>query len=303
MHVAMNRLLGAAGVGFSIVLSLACGVHAPPRASAGVAPVPRDSLEAYISKVRKLAVEAAPRKRDAVVTLEARDAELAAALAALKQNPTAEQYVRVGDAYRAAGVLDLAYSHYASARDLDSRSAASYDGLARVWRDWGLPNLGLGDARRAIYYAPASPVAYNTFGTLLEALGQRGEARRAFERALTLDPAAAYAWTNLCYAAFQAGSFESATASCRRALAIDPTLAAAHNNLGLVYAATGRFTLADAEFRAGGDEAARHYNLGIVLSATRRYADAARAFDAAARLRPSWTTATERARQARRLSE
>ena len=42
----------------------------------------------------------------------------------------------------------------------------------RVWRDWGLPALALGDAHRAIYYAPQSASARNTYGTVMQALGQ-----------------------------------------------------------------------------------------------------------------------------------
>jgi tetratricopeptide (TPR) repeat protein len=264
--------------------------------------VARDSLEVYIGKVRRLSIAAVPKK-DVVVTVESRNAELRVALGALGGGATAERHRRVADAYRSAGILDLAYDHFVAARDLDSRDAAAYDGLARIWRDWGVPHLGLGDARRALYYAPQSAAAHNTFGTLLDALGQREEARRAFERALALDPGAAYVWTNLCYLSFQAGDFDAASVRCRRALTLDPGFAPAHNNLALVYAATGRAQLADAEFAAVGDEASRQYNAGIVFSAGRRYADAARAFDIAGRLRPGWTIATERARQARRLAQ
>ena len=264
--------------------------------------VARDSLEVYIGKVRRLSVAAVP-KRDVVVTAESQNAELRVALGALGGGATAERHLRVADAYRSAGILDLAYDHFVAARDLDSRDAAAYDGLARIWRDWGVPHLGLGDARRALYYAPQSAAAYNTFGTLLDALGQRAEARRAFERALVLDPGATYAWTNLCYQLFQAGDFDAAASSCRHALTLDPAFAPAHNNLALVYAATGRVQLADAEFATVGDEASRQYNAGIVFSASRRYAEAARAFDAAGRLRPGWTLAADRARQARRLAQ
>ena len=116
-------------------------------------------------------------------------------------------------------------------------------------------------------------------------------------------PGAAYVWTNLCYQSFQAGDFAGAAASCRRALTLEPEFAPAHNNLALVYAALGDVTLAAAEFSTVGDEASRQYNVGIVFSASRNYADAARAFEAAERLRPGWTTATDRARQSRRLSQ
>jgi len=45
-------------------------------------------------------------------------------------------------------------------------------------------------------------------------MGRGEEARRAYERALALDPRAAYALNNLCYLSFQEG--EIATALWRR---------------------------------------------------------------------------------------
>ena len=290
-------------LGIAAVLSAGCASHAPPRGRPDVHAVTRDSLEVYVGKLRKLAAASVPTRTQAA-SIERQDPELRAALQALESGATPSRQRRVADAYRRAGILDRAYQHYAAARDLDSRDAAAYDGLARIWRDWGLPHLGLGDATRALYYAPTSAAAYKTFGTLLYALGKKGDARRAFERALAIDPDAAYAWSNLCYDSFQAGDFNAAARSCRRALAIDPGLAPAHHNLGLVYAAAGDMTLAEAEFSAtSDDEAARAYNIGVVWSAVRRYPEAARAFEIAERLRPGWTGASERARQARRLAQ
>jgi tetratricopeptide (TPR) repeat protein len=229
--------------------------------------------------------------------------EFGAALEALKAKATPATHRRVAEAYRRAGVLDAAFDHYAAARDLDRSDAAAYDGLARIWRDWGVPHLGLGDAKRAIYYAPASAIAYNTLGTVLHATGQRVEARRAFERALALDPSAPYVWSNLCYQWFEAGDLSQAVASCRRALLLEPGLVAAHHNLALVYAAARDLDAARRELSAASaDPAVRSFNTGVVLSASRRYLEAARSFDAAHQLRPGWTHAADRARQARRLA-
>jgi tetratricopeptide (TPR) repeat protein len=279
-----------------MVLS-ACA-HVSPRVAAGA---PENSLETYISTVRRMSIAARP-KGPAVPSLEAQNQELRDALSALAERRTVERHLRVADAYRAAGILDLAYDHYAAARDMNGREPAAYDGLARIWRDWGAPELGLADASRALYYAPRSPAAYNTFGTLLDALAQPEEAHRAFERAVALDPGAAYAWTNLCYQAFKAGDLAGARARCERAVQLDPQSAPAHNNLALVHAAQGDVIGAEAELAAVGDRAAQRFNVGILMSASGRYADAVRAFAEAERLRPGWALAADRARQARRLA-
>ena len=84
-------------------------------------------------------------------------------------------------------MLDAAYRNFNRAIALNPRDAAAYEGLARVWRDWGLPALALGDAHRATYYAPQSASARNTYGTVMQALGRYDDARAAYELASRLD--------------------------------------------------------------------------------------------------------------------
>jgi tetratricopeptide (TPR) repeat protein len=262
---------------------------------------PTGSLETFIEQVRQLAVQARPRRNDAE-SLERRDPGLAVARLALTAAPTAVHYRNVAEAYARLGVRDAAYNNFATALRLNPRDTASLDGRARIWRDWGFPELGLGDIYRAIHLAPDAPALHNTLGTLLLALGQVSGARSAFERALTLDPGAAYALNNLCYAATLDGNPARAIARCRAALAADPALRDAHNNLALAYAAAGDDAAAAREFLSSGDQAEARYNMGIALLATRRYREAAAAFDEAAALRPWLAAARQRAHQARQLA-
>jgi tetratricopeptide (TPR) repeat protein len=201
-------------------------VHAPAE------PPPGDSFEAVISKIRHLAAAARPAgAKQSGATIESTDPALAAALAALQIMPTAAAHRQVAGEYVRLRLLDVAYDHYRRATVLDREDGAAYDGLARIWRDWGLAHLGLGDAQRAVYFAPWSAEAHNTLGTLLQALGQRTKARAAYERAQALDPGAAYAANNLCYLAFVDGRTSRAIELCQRAAALDPSLAAARRNL------------------------------------------------------------------------
>jgi Flp pilus assembly protein TadD len=260
------------------------------------------SLEDYMGKLRALSVRAPARAaatRTFALTVEAQDPELAAVLLEMKVLPSAEQHLRAATRYRQLEILDAAYDHYQLALHLDPQNAEAYGGLARIWRDWGFPHLGLGDASRSVYYAPLSAAAHNTLGTILAALGRGAEARAAYQRALELDRRAAYALSNLCYLSFLEADFPRAQTECRSALDLDPTLTAARNNLALVYAASSREDLARQEFLAAGDTAAGLYNIGIVHLAKKRYSSASKAFEAAHRQRPSWTEAWTRARSAR----
>jgi len=266
-------------------------------AKAPVAAAPQMSLATYIAKVRELAAQARP-PRTAMQTIESTDTRLREALAVEIAVPTAEHMRDVAAEYKRLGVFDQAHQFLTRAAALSPDDAATYDAIARLWRDAGFPNLALTDAHRAVYFAPESPEARNTLGTVLQALGQRRLAQDEYERALAINPSAAYALNNLCYASLLDGEAAKAMAMCRRALESDPSLAAAHNNLALVYETLGDHVAARREFAATGDAAAVFYNTGIVHLARREYGSAVKAFEAAHALKPTLTDAVARARQA-----
>ena len=86
---------------------------------------------------------------------------------------TAEHHRMVAEAYRKARC------HGLRVQALSARALRSSLATARrtrdwrsLWRDWGLPELALGDAHRAVICRPDSASAYNTLGTVLAAMGQ-----------------------------------------------------------------------------------------------------------------------------------
>jgi Flp pilus assembly protein TadD len=259
------------------------------------------TLEEAIGKIRQLMAQAHPEPKARVETLESRDQVLAKALSEVQASPTTERYVNLADTYRARGSLDHAYDHYMHALHLDSRSSEAYDGLARVWRDWGFPALGLGDAHRAIFYDPRSAAAENTLGTILQALGRKDQARQAYNAAMSLDRSAGYPLSNLCYLSFVEGKASQAIAECQAAIGRDSRMLAAHNNLALTYAAIGRLDLAKQEFAQAGPAPAA-YNMGIVYLARKEYAKAAEEFDLARSGKLMAFDTEGRARQARKLA-
>jgi len=167
-------------------------------------------------------------------TVESTDPVLQAALLRLAFALTPEAHRAVADRYRALGILDMSYEHYSRATRIDRTDAAAYEGMARIWRDWGFPALGAADASRAVYYAPSSASAHNTFGTVLAAIGHDAEAREQYERAVQLEPQAAYAWNNLCYLSFLEGDAVAAATQCRTALELDPGMTAARTTLASI---------------------------------------------------------------------
>jgi Flp pilus assembly protein TadD len=162
--------------------------------------------------------------------------------------------------------------------------------------------LAMGDAHRAVYFAPKSAAAHNTLGTVLQGISLYVEAAEAYARAETLDTTALYAINNLCYLAFLEGHIETAIRRCDEAIRMNEAFAPARNNLALAYAAQGEFQQAWKHFVRASGEAVAHYNVGIVHLADKQYDAAVREFQAAYRIDPSFDAAHRRARQARVLA-
>jgi tetratricopeptide (TPR) repeat protein len=238
----------------------------------------------------------APPATSLAPTIESTDRQLAAALLDAATMPSAAAFRHVGREYRRVGVLDQAHEYFTRAIKLDPADAASHEALARIWRDWGTAHLGLGDAYRAVHYAPDSPSAANTLGTLLQALGYTREAKAWYGHALALDPNAWYALNNLCYAAIL--TREVAIDMCRAAVTAAPDAKAPRHNLALAHAAAGDLDGAKKWFRRAGDTAEAHYNYGVTLMGRHQYADAAEAFRKVLDLNPKHAEAALRIRQA-----
>jgi len=279
------------------------GTHTAASASTPYLQPPSDALAVFMEKVRVKSERARPAP-DRVRTIEASDPALAAALRGVSMQPTAAGHRAVALAYVRLGILDQAHEHFSAAVALEPHDAASWDGLARIWRDWGFPHLALSDAYRAVYHAPDSPAAHNTLGTVLHALGQHGAARAEFEQALALDVTAAYALSNLCVAWRISGHASKAAEACRQALQLQPDLEPARNNLALAYEAAGDPASALATLAASTDAARAAYNKGLLHLARREYREALRSFDVARAERPRFRQAEAVARQLRaRLQE
>jgi tetratricopeptide (TPR) repeat protein len=158
-------------------------------------------------------------------SLEASDPALRAALNNLLIAPTADHHLKVAAAYRRLGILDGSYEYLQKTLAMHGPDPAVYDAIARLWRDWGNPALGLGDAYRAVALAPRSAAARNTLGTLLYRLGRIGDAEAQFKAAVGLDAYAWYAYSNLCHVSMALGRTLDAIGQCRRAESLQPKLA------------------------------------------------------------------------------
>ena len=211
---------------FVVVLAAGCAAHRTPDlslspathsgsvdASSHSATTEPRSLASANADVRAAVAAAKRPDRPETPTVESVNPDLASALAVLAASPTAVSERRVAETYLRAGIFDIAHDHYTKALRLDPKDGWAYDGLARVSRDSGFPQFGLGDAYRAVYRLGGAPEALNTLGTILFALGHLSEAHARFEQALRQCPDAAYALNNLCYVALTVGDSSGAAAA------------------------------------------------------------------------------------------
>ena len=258
-------------------------------------------LQDHMKMIRHLSARPV-MKESAGASAESVDPQLGAVLRLAAADPSPENHLHVAHEYLRLGVLDTAYTYANRAVLQKPRFAGAHEVLARIWRDWGLPGLGIGPASRATYFAPASASAENTLGTLLDALGLPNQARRAFGRAVLLDASAGWALNNLCFVELRMGRLVEARAHCEAAIHADPTIIAAHNNLALTLVASGDGAAARQAFLAAGNPADAAYNRGILHMASRQYTRAVEAFEEAIAARPAFSAAKARAHEARMLA-
>jgi Flp pilus assembly protein TadD len=271
-------------------------------ASAGAANgSPADSLGTYMAKLRELQAGVRSTAPTKLATLETSDPALAAALLEATLAPTADSLRGVAEEYRRLKVIDKGHNYLNRALALAPKDSRVHEGLARLWRDAGLPHLAMSDAHRAVYYDKKSAAARNTLGTVFQALGRRAEARREYELAAALDPLAAYAQNNICYSWVLEGDGARAVQACRRALSLDPKSPMALNNAGLAYSLVGDLAASRASFAAAGSAAAANFNNGIVELASHRWEEASRSFLDALSADPTMREAGVRARQAQSM--
>jgi len=241
---AVASALAAAMVGCASTAHLRRPSAIDTRTPAAAVAAPGTSVEAALPVDARDGVTPRERRRTAAtgaVLLEHAFPDVAGAMVRHAVEPGVASELRLAQAFMRHGILDEASEHFTEATRLDPREGAAWEGLARVWRNWGVPGYALGDAYRAVYASPDSPVAQNTLGTVLLTLGRGSEARARFARAAALDPGAAYAWNNRCFAWLTEGNAEAAVPDCLRALAIDPDLSPAARNLAVARAMANPF--------------------------------------------------------------
>jgi Flp pilus assembly protein TadD len=107
---------------------------------------------------------------------------------------------------------------------------AHYYSAALLYME-GRTDLALREARAVIEQNPGHAKAHNIVGACLATLGQRDQARTAFEASLAADPREAGTYTNLAMLELESGNASRAAEYFAEALTIDPDSEAARDGL------------------------------------------------------------------------
>jgi tetratricopeptide (TPR) repeat protein len=120
--------------------------------------------------------------------------------------------------------------------------------IAKIAAETGDVETALRFYEQAARLYPSDPDIRNGWGTALDRLGRREEARAQYEAALAADADLFEARFNLAAHAHEDRAYAGAVAGYRAAIEAAPWRADAHLNLGVAYAEMDSFDLAAAEF-------------------------------------------------------
>jgi tetratricopeptide (TPR) repeat protein len=206
-------------------------------------------------------------------------------------------------AYIAAGNIDRAEPVLKTVIEADPSNVPAYGLLGQLY----VSQRRLEDALKEyeqLAGRQARPVgAYSMAGVLLEALGRPEEARKRYQAALDLDPAAALAANNLAFmTAESGGSLDAALQLAQTAKRGMPDQPQVDDTLGWVYLKKGMTTMAlplleNAAKQMPGN-AAYHYHLAMAYSNLGDSSRAEASLALARKLNPEYVQAAEAKRTA-----
>ncbi len=170
----------------------------------------------------------------------------------VKESPRdATRHGQLGLVYEANELWPEAKRAFATAVDL-----AGPDPLLRLHLAVNTHQSGDSNASRVILAsvvadAPDLAAAQQRYGQVLMELNELGEAEKAFQKAIDLEPNAAEAYTGLADVRIRQNRFDDALPLLEKSLQLDPKYRVTHFLLGTVYRQKGRLDDAQRELELG----------------------------------------------------
>ena len=172
---------------------------------------------------------------------------------------------------------------------LDPQDVTVRCALAQIYRGTGHLEQAAEELRKAIVDQPHSEVAHFQLGLVLGDLGRHADAISELSRAVALRPNYWALHQQLGFMYYQAGRFQDAAGEFTRVIELQPDNPWGYQMLGTSQQAQGDAARALENYKraiALGPDARAYTNVGTIYYDQRRFAEAATAFEQAARLEP-----------------
>jgi protein O-GlcNAc transferase len=171
-------------------------------------------------------------------------------------------------------------------------TADHFVNLSQAYRAAGRKQESLAACEQAVRMAPQLPEAWNNLGTALSDLGQVAGATSAFEKAVSLQPGYLKALLNLINALMQQERLDEVEVLLRKVAVVAPQRAQTWVDLGQLLARRGRFIEAIEMYQRAitiePGAAIAHNSLGNSLDLTGRTEEAEESFRRATELDPNY---------------
>lgn len=189
---------------------------------------------------------------------------------------------------------DLAADAYARVLQKQPDNAEASEGLGLILLQRGQRPAASQLLQTALKGNPQSWRAYNGLGVLSDLAGDYPAAAKLYAQANRLNPHQPQVLNNLGYSRYLAGDYGQALGYFRSALNSAPDDPKAWSNLGLLYARQSQYPQAIAAFSQIMSPAQAHYSTAYVCMLAHREQDAARLYQQAIALAPSYYDAAYR---------
>jgi len=158
-------------------------------------------------------------------------------------------YNQLGNAYFAAGEIDLAISAYNKAIEINPGDPWSYYNRGNIYISKGQYDLAIFDYNKAIEINPSDSDSYHERGAAYYSKGEIDHAIFDYNKAIKINPKFAVAYHGRANAYYRANAIDLALADYNKAIELDQDNAEAYYNRGTVYLqAIGQFDLAIADY-------------------------------------------------------
>lgn len=207
----------------------------------------------------------------------------------LKRNPQRyDLHYKVGTMFLLAGQLEAAREELALVLVHQPEMLQAHEALGLVFLQEKKYPLAVDEFRIVLQKDPTRPKTRHLLGITYLESGQPDKAVIELRRALELDRHQLASTVSLAQAYTELKDYKQAIACLKQGLAQDPKNEKLNYQLGMALAGEKRYDEALEAFMKAGDEAQAYNNIGVHYFVAGQYEDAAKCFQRAIELRPTF---------------